>query len=89
MRNLEERDPRLVDDRIYLACIRRANLDAINMRAKSTIQNHIGFINATVANCERINKTPRFEQRGPFGLGDVVGMGEAVDLLAPNPYFPK
>jgi hypothetical protein len=81
MRNLEGRDPRLVDDRIYLACIRRANLDAINARAKSTIQNHIGFINATIANCERINKTPRFEQRGPFGLGDVVGMGEAVDLL--------
>jgi hypothetical protein len=81
MRNLEGRDPRPVEDRTYIACLRRANLDAINARAKSTIKSHISFITTTMTNCERINKTPRFEQRGPFAMGDVVGMGEAVDLL--------
>jgi hypothetical protein len=83
IRNLEGRDPVPVEDRdrLYLTCLRRANLDAINSRAKGTIKHHVDFIETTLRNCKTINRTPKFQPRGPFPLDDLVGMGPAVDLL--------
>jgi hypothetical protein len=49
IRNLEKREVNLVADRRYLACIHRANLDAINSRAESTIKGHVSFIKRAVA----------------------------------------
>jgi hypothetical protein len=88
IRNLEKRDVNLVEDRRYLACIRRANLDAINSRAQSTIKGHVSFIKRAVANAAQINRTPFFAPRGPFPLCDEAGMGWAVDLLV-NSIFAK
>lgn len=81
IRNLEGRDLSPVSDRNYVACIRRANLDAINGRASRTIKNHIDHLKATEERCRDLNRTPNFPQRGPFPLTDPVGMGCAVDML--------
>lgn len=81
MRNLEGRNIALPHDERYVACLRRANLDAIASKAKSTIAGHIGRIKATIKSCATINRTPYFAPRGPFPLEDQVGMGWAVDLL--------
>lgn len=81
IRNLEGRDPRPVADRNYLACIRRANLDAINGRALGTIKNHIDHLKAAEERCKALNRTPNFPQRGSFPVSDPVGMGCAVDML--------
>ena len=80
MRNLEGRNP-TVNDRRYVQCLRRANLDAMSGRAKGTIESHVSRIEETLRYCVMINKTPHFEPRGPFELGDAVGMSLAVDML--------
>ena len=81
IRNLEGCDLDRVKHCQYMECIRRANLDAINARASSTIEGHVRFIKKAVENAESINRTPFFKERGPFPLGDPIGMGLAVDLL--------
>ena len=80
-RNLEGKDPSLSQHSVYLKCLRRANLDAMNAKARATVAHHVGFIKEAVRNAESIGRTPFFKDRGPFPLGDSVGMGLAVDLL--------
>jgi hypothetical protein len=81
IRNLEGRDADPIADRNYLVCLRRANLDAMNARASSTVKSHIDHIKATELRCKDLNRTPNFPPRGPFPIGDPVGMGCAVDML--------
>lgn len=83
MRNLEGRDPSpsCDADQQYLRCIRRANLDAMAGKVKSTVSAHVGRVAETIRNAKMINRTPRFEPRGPFPTDDIVGMGLAVDML--------
>jgi hypothetical protein len=83
MRNLEGRDPVPDDpkDQRYIQCIRRASLDAMAGRAKSTVESHSRKVNEVIRNCKTIGRSPRLEPRGPFPIGDLVGMGWAVDLL--------
>ena len=81
IRNLEGCDLDKVKHCQYEECIRRANLDAMNARARGTIEQHVSFIKNAVENAASINRTPFFKERGPFPLGDPVGMGLAVDLL--------
>ena len=64
-----------------LACIRRANLDAMAGKSPLTIRGHLVETIAVLRNAERINKTPSYHPRGPFPLGDPVGMGLAIDML--------
>jgi hypothetical protein len=45
-----------------------------------TIANHVRETRAVVKNVELINKTPSYYTRGPFPLGDLVGMGLMVDM---------
>jgi hypothetical protein len=40
MRNLERRDPVVGDDDVYVACLKRANLNAMLGKPPLTIQNH-------------------------------------------------
>lgn len=81
MRNLEGRNPKPLEDRRYVACLRRANLDNINARTASTIKAHVRRIADAVKNARTIGRTPWFAPRGPFPLSDQLGMGWAVDLL--------
>ena len=81
MRNLEGRNPHPINDRFYLMCIRRVNLDAINSRAASTVKAHVDNITNIVKMCSELRRTPRFPDRGPFPLEDQVGMGVSVEML--------
>ncbi len=81
MRNLEGRDPNTVEDKCFLACIRRANLNAILGKAPMTILNHLRKTKAAIKNAKLINKTLPYHLRGPFPLADTVSMGLAVDML--------
>ena len=79
-RNLEGKEVQPGRDDIYLACIRRSNLDAMLGKSPLTIENHARESRAAVKNAELINKTPSYHQRGPFPLSDNVGMGLAIDM---------
>ncbi len=80
-RNLEGRDPRDGESDLMLACIRRANLDVMAGKSPLTIRGHLVETIAVLRNAERINRTPSYHPRGPFPLGDPVGMGLAIDML--------
>jgi hypothetical protein len=81
-RNLEGRDPRGGgSDDVYLACIRRANLDAMLGKSPLTIRAHRRETIGVLENSRLIGKTPAYHPRGPFPLGDPVGMSLAVDML--------
>ena len=58
LRNLEGRDPIPGGDDVYLACIKRANLDAMLGKSPLTIRNHARETNVVITNCRLINKTP-------------------------------
>ena len=80
-RNLEGRDPQRGASDVMLACIRRANLDAMAGKSPLTIRGHLLDTIMVLRNAERISKTPSFHPRGPFPLSDPVGMGLAIDML--------
>ena len=67
-------------DDTLLMCIRRANLDAINGRARNTLGAHASEVMRRVRDCAAMNKTPSLDQRGPFLVKDEVGMGLAVEM---------
>ena len=81
MINLERRLPVSGLDVVYVSLIRRANLDAMAGRAKSTISGHVAATLQTVNNCTLIQKTPTIEARGPMPLTDLVGMEVAVEMI--------
>ena len=81
MINLERRLPMPGLDDVYVSIIRRANLDAMAGRSKSSIAGHIGAILRSVRNCQLIRKTPAIEARGPMPLCDNLGMGVAVEMI--------
>lgn len=80
MYNLEGRNLQAGDEE-YIMCLRRATLDSITGKSHLTIKSHRGEMLANVRRCERINKTPSYEPRGPMPMGDTIGMGVAVDML--------
>ena len=81
MVNLERRLPMPGLDDVYVSVIRRANLDAMAGRAKSSIAGHATAVLRSVKNCQMIRKTPSIEARGPMPLRDGVGMGVAVEMI--------
>ncbi len=81
MRNLEGRNPIRDDDDNYLLCIKHANLDAMAGKSPLTIVAHLCETVNVINNAALLNKTPSFQPRGPFPLGDTVGMGLAIDML--------
>ncbi len=66
MRNLEGRDPIKEWDALYLACIKRANLNAIAGKSPLTILAHLHDTMAVIRNAKLVNKTPSYHPRGPF-----------------------
>ena len=79
--NLEGRDPRGEGDDVYLACIRRANLDAMLGKSPLRIRAHRRETIVVLKNSRLIDKMPAYHPRGPFPVGDPVGMSLAVDML--------
>ena len=82
MRNMEVegQDPN-DNDGCYLACIKRANLDAVAGKLPLTIGAHLCETVMVINNAALVNKTPSYQPWGPFPLTDTVGMGLAVDML--------
>jgi hypothetical protein len=80
LRNLEGRDPTTKDE-CYLACIKRANLDAMAGKSPPTIIALLCKTSTVINNAALVNKTPSYHPRGPFPLSDPVRMGLAVDML--------
>ena len=66
---------------MYVACIRRANLDAMLGKSPLTIRAHRRETVAMIENSRLIGKTPTYPPRGHFPLEDLVGMSLAVDML--------
>jgi len=79
--NLEGRNPTLGRDNVYLTCIHQANLDSMLGKSPLTIRAHRSQTLASLQNAMRIGKTPAYHPRGPFPVGDPVGMSLAVDML--------
>ncbi len=79
--NLEGRDPRGESDEVYLACIRRANLDAMLGKSPLMIRAHRREMIAVFENSRLIGKTPAYHPRGPFSVGNPVGMSLVVNVL--------
>ena len=81
MLNMEGRLPVPELDDTYVMLIRRANLDAMGGRAKTTIKGHAASLQRFIKNASQIRRTPSIPVRGPMPLEDKVGMGIAADLL--------
>ncbi len=81
MVNVKRRLPAPGLDDMYVSLIRRANLDAMAGRAKSTVAGHVAAVLRAVRNAALIRKTPTLEARGPMPLSDNIGMGVAVDMI--------
>ncbi len=79
--SLEGREPRDGECDFMLACIHHANLDAMAGKSPLTIMSHLVETIAVLRNAERINETPSYHPHGLFLLGDLVGMGLAIDML--------
>ena len=82
LRNLEgTRKPIEGKDDCYVACIKRANIDAMLGKSPLKIANHLRETSAVVKNSALINKTPSYHACGPFPMSDSVRMSLAVDML--------
>ena len=57
------------------------NLDAMLGKPPLTIRSHRRETLAALRNADSIGKTPAYHPRGPFPVGDYVGMSLAVDML--------
>ncbi len=64
-----------------MVCIKQANLNAMLGKAPLTIGYHVRKTKSAIKNAALIHKTPSFHARGPFAVGDPVGMCLAVDML--------
>lgn len=81
MINLEARLPAEGLDDLYVACIQRANLDALVGLAKSTIKSKASSIKQAVEECKMLRKTLFIPSQGLMPMEDNVGMGMAVEML--------
>ena len=79
--NLEGRNPTPGRDNVYLMCIRQANFNAMLGKSSLTIRAHRSQTLASLQNAMRIDKTLAYHPRGPFPVGNPVGMSLAVDML--------
>jgi hypothetical protein len=83
--NMQGRLPilRNIADELLLSCIRRANLDAFWSRERSTVaQNRReGLRYTTICETLGLNADDAYPPRGPFKLGDEVGMKLACCML--------
>ena len=80
-RKIEGRDLLSGRDDTFMTCFRQANLDTMLGKSPLTIQSHRREMLTALRNVASIRKTPAYHPRGPFPVGDYVGMSLAVDML--------
>lgn len=68
-------------DRLLLACIRRANLDAFWSREKRTVEGNFSAMKRACANSEMVGLSGGYPPPGPFPLMDICGYEVAIQML--------
>jgi hypothetical protein len=74
-------DPENAKDKLLLACIRRANLDAFWSRSSDTVTGHLGQIRMKLALADLVGTRPTIPAPGPLPPFDHCGYGVAVEML--------
>jgi hypothetical protein len=68
-------------DRLLLACIRRANLDAFWSRSSDTVSQHVSQVKMGIAMSELVGLVPTIPSPGPLPSHDHCGYGVAIQML--------
>jgi hypothetical protein len=76
-----EPDYQSASDRLLLACIRRANLDAFWSREKRTVEGNFNAMKRAMAASEIVGLSGGYPPPGPFPYEDVCGYEVAVQML--------
>jgi hypothetical protein len=74
-------DPRNEKDKLLLACIRRANLDAFWSRSSETVASHVGQVRMMLTLADLVGIQPPIPAPGPLPSFDHCGYGVAVEML--------
>jgi hypothetical protein len=74
-------DPHQTQDKLLMACIRRANLDAFWSRASSTVMSNARLIDESIELSQLVGIDPPFVPMGPLPTSDHCGYGMAVLIL--------
>lgn len=74
-------DPQNVKDKLLLACIRRANLDAFWSRSSETVSSHVGQVRSMLALADLVGIRPPIPAPGPLPSFDHCGYGVAIAML--------
>jgi hypothetical protein len=77
-RSTIEDDPR---DKLFMMCIRRANLDALWARESGTVKANRGRFNKVMGIAEVLGVEKPYPERGPYPVEDSFGMMWAFTLL--------
>ena len=76
-----EPDDESASDRLLLACIRRANLDAFWSREKRTVEGNFNAMKRARANSAVVGLDGGYPCPGPFPFEDVCGYEVAIQML--------
>ena len=68
-------------DKLLLACIRRANLDAFWSRSSDTVKQHLGQVRMGMAMSAIVGLAPPIPSPGPLPSFDHCGCGVAIQML--------
>jgi hypothetical protein len=81
--NVQKRNPVVADhrDRLFMICIRRANLDDFCSREQGTIMGNCQEGQRHLSNCEAMGIEDPYEPRGPYPVQGRVGIKTACSLL--------
>jgi hypothetical protein len=74
-------DPSSASDRLLLACIRRASLDAFHSREKRTVEGTFNAMKRAIALSEKVGLSGGYPAPGPFPFEDICGYEVAVQML--------
>ena len=72
----------MVDDNLFMICIRRAILDSFWAREPSTVQANRREVEKSIRTLETVGVNPQFEPLGPFPkTKDIQGISVAITMV--------
>ena len=82
-RNIQRRDPveGKPTDELMLCCIRRANLDSLWSREKSTVSTNLKNVRKACENSEQVDMSMPFQPLSPMPVDDITGHRAAIHML--------
>jgi hypothetical protein len=82
-RNIQKRNPvegKPTDD-LMMCCLRRANLDSLWSREKSTVSTNLKNVRKAIESSERVDMRLPYEPLGPMPIEDRTGHRAAIHML--------